>query len=38
MYPLSLFQMLVSLSMMCMMMHMMSREQVWTAVALGAKR
>ena len=29
---------LVSLSMMCMMMSMMSRDKVRAAVALGAKR
>jgi hypothetical protein len=34
----SLFLMLTALSLMCLMMSMMPREQIWAALALGVKR
>jgi hypothetical protein len=38
MISLNVSLMLVALSLMCMMMSMMSREQIWAALALGVKR
>ena len=38
MYSTGLLSMLVMFSLMCMMMRMMAREDLWAAVVLGAKR
>lgn len=38
MISVNFFLMLTALFLMCMMMSMMPREQIWAALALGVKR